>query len=369
MVGVVRAHEQAGRDDTCRPEASQEPDVPFMIWAGERGWSAMAEWVMAAVVLIVVAAGVLSFVYWKEANEGLDKDQRAERRTAKRHLRQVTKSHKTMIRQAEQAILAAENTHAASIRGAERALKKAERTHAKGIEEAQQRLDELQDPRGKRLASYRGHKLYEHALVTPHGEAILEGATASVDTVGNLITKSRATLDRMASDGQEMGPLGSILSNGLTETGDGGNNDLHLLVEAHGASSVVQCSPDDGPRARQFAVQIMSAAAAESVYVASLPGLLDIAHQQLQAARNATGPIDSARSELQRVRTDPVALATIQLAKEGLEQTRRDPDALGAIEAAARDLAAIDGGSSSTTGTAVGPPPPSAPPPAPGSTP
>jgi hypothetical protein len=69
-----------------------------------------------------------------------------------------------------------------------------------------------QEPRGRKLATFQKHTLYEHAIVTTNGEANLDGVHAEVDTAGNLTTKSRATLTRMAAGGLLLGPLGSILS-------------------------------------------------------------------------------------------------------------------------------------------------------------
>lgn len=285
---------------------------------------------LVVVVLIALAAGAFLLVKQRRDASGISKEQRAELRDAKRQLRQVNADH------------------SASIRAAERDIIRATKSYKQRIDAAQKQLDGLQDPRGRKLATFQKHTLYEHAIVTPNGESNLEGVRADVDTAGNLTTKSRSTLTRMAAGGLLLGPLGSILSMGLKKTKEIDKRELYLLVDAPSAPSVVQCPPDEGLKAREFATKVNSAATAEATYRQQLPTLLDQARQELRAAKDATGPVESAQAELARA--------------------TNDPDALAAIERAQRQLAAVEGALPTGEKPALPPPPsvvdpPASPPP------
>jgi type II secretory pathway pseudopilin PulG len=216
-------------------------------------------------VLVGLVGGTLLLVKQRRDASGISSEQRAELRDAKRQVRQVKADHST------------------AIKAAQRGLKKAEQSYEQQIDAAQKRLVALQEPRGRKLATFQKHTLYEHAIVTTNGEANLDGVHAEVDTAGNLTTKSRATLTRMAAGGLLLGPLGSILSLGLQKTKEIDKRELYLLIVAANASSVVQCPPDEGLKAREFAMKVNAAAAAEAGYRQRLPALLDQARQQLRA--------------------------------------------------------------------------------------
>ncbi|MEX1164622.1 MAG: hypothetical protein WEB03_13700 [Nitriliruptor sp.] len=253
--------------------------------------------VLSVLLLIALAAGALLLVKQRQDASGTSQEQRAELRDAKRGLRQVQAEYTTAIKVAE------------------RDIKKASKSYQRQIDVAQKQLKALQDPRGKKLAAFQKHTLYEHAIVTPNGESNLEGVRAEVDTAGNLTTKSRSTLTRMAAGGVLLGGLGSILSMGLKKTKEIDKRELYLLVDAPSAPSVVQCPPDDGLKAREFAAKVNAAASVEAAYRQRLPALLDQGQQQLQAAKDATGPVESAQTDLARATNDPDALAAIERAQ------------------------------------------------------
>lgn len=276
---------------------------------------------LSLVVLLALASGAFLLIKQRRAASGVSPEQRAELREAKRRLRQAQAEHSTNIRAAEQN------------------LKKATKNYKRQIDAAQQRLASLKDSRGKKLAAFQKHTLYEHAIVTPNGESNLDGVSAEVDTAGNLTTKSRSTLTRMAAGGLLLGPLGAILSMGLKKTKEVDKRELYLLVDAPSAPSVVQCPPDQGLRAREFAMKVNAAASAEVAYRERLPTMLEQARQQLQAAKDATSPVESAQEELARA--------------------TNDPDALAAIETAQRQLATVEGSLPTGEKPALPLPPPS----------
>ena len=261
--------------------------------------------VFIVVVLIALASGSFLLIKRRRDASGISQEMRSELRDAKRQLRRVRTEHSTAVKAAEQD------------------LKKTTKSYERQVNAAQKQLDGLQDARGKKLASFQKHTLFEHVIVTPNGESNLVGVRAEVDTAGNLTTKSRSTLTRMAAGGLVLGPLGSILSLGLKKTKEIDKRELYLLIDAPSAPSVVRCPPDDGLKARQFATAVNSAAAAEESYRQRLPGLLDEARQDVQAAKGATGHVELARAELARATEDPDALAAIEVAQRQLAAVER----------------------------------------------
>lgn len=236
---------------------------------------------------------------------GLNNDQRAELRSAKRKLR------------------GAETDHAAAVRDAERRRDEAVDAHQARIARAKDELEALRDPRGRILATYRGHTLHEHVIVTPKGESSLVGASAVVDTAGNLTTTSRATLTRMAAGGVVAGPVGAILSLGFKKSKNIDRREVYLLIDAGEAASVTDCPGDAGLVARAFAMQVNVAAEAEVTFRRQLPGLLLEAQQELVAAEAATGPIEAAQGDIARVTNDPDAMARTRAACRQLELVQR----------------------------------------------
>jgi hypothetical protein len=283
--------------------------------------------VFIVVLLIALASGSFLLIKRRRDASGISQELRSELRDAKRQLRRARTEHSTAVKAAEQD------------------LKKNTKSYERQVDAAQKQLDGLQDARGKKLASFQKHTLFEHVIVTPNGDSALVGVRAEVDTAGNLTTKSRSTLTRMAAGGLVLGPLGSILSLGLKKTKEIDKRELYLLIDAPSASSVVQCPPDDGLKARQFATAVNAAATAEESYRQRLPALLDQARQHVQAAKGATEPVESARAELARA-TD-------------------DPDALASIEVAQRQLAAVERSLPTGERPALPPPPPGTDPPTP----
>jgi Short C-terminal domain len=117
-------------------------------------------------------------------------------------------------------------------------------------------LSQLEDPVGSQLTTWRGVVVFQRWIRAPHGEGPILGTEVVVDTAGNLAVTRRATLTRMAAGGLLLGPLGALLSTGVSKPKRHDVREVYLLIENPQFSSVVPCLPREGPKARQFAAQI-----------------------------------------------------------------------------------------------------------------
>src|SRR5207248_9531397 len=96
----------------------------------------------------------------------------------------------------------AQEAHSKAIQSSQKHLADAERSYRKAVQNAQQVLQSWSNPSyGRRLATYQGITLYEHAIATPQGTAPILGASATVDTAGNLAVTKRVTLTRLVAGG------------------------------------------------------------------------------------------------------------------------------------------------------------------------
>ena len=216
------------------------------------------------------------------------------------------------------ALRRARAAHAALIRTAERGVRSVERTHSSRLAELDQRIVALEDPRGVRLDAYGPVTLHALRIVTPAGEAPLDGAEASVETAGALSERKRTTLTRLAVGGALLGPLGAVLALGFPKRKKVDDRELYLLIEAGAASCVLQVQPDDGARVRAFATQVNAAAMLVAQRRARTAAELAAARSELAEVREDHSALDAARDRLAAARTDTAALVGIGRAEQAL---------------------------------------------------
>ena len=216
------------------------------------------------------------------------------------------------------ALRRARAAHAALIRTAERGVRSVERTHSSRLAELDQRIVALEDPRGVRLDAYGPVTLHALRIVTPAGEAPLDGAEASVETAGALSERKRTTLTRLAVGGALLGPLGAVLALGFPKRKKVDDRELYLLIEAGAASCVLQVQPDDGARVRAFATQVNAAAMLVAQRRARTAAELAAARVELAEVREDHSALDAARDRLAAARTDTAALVGIGRAEQAL---------------------------------------------------
>jgi len=229
------------------------------------------------------------------------------------------------------ALRRARAAHAGLIRSAERSVRSVERKHSSRLAELDQRIVALEDPRGVRLDAFGPVTLHALRIVTPAGEAPLDGAEASVDTAGALSERKRTTLTRLAVGGALLGPLGAVLALGFPKRKKVDDRELYLLIEAGSASCVLQVQPDDGARVRAFATQVNAAATLVAQRRAQTAAELATTRAELDAVREDHSALDAARDRLADARTDADALAVIGRAEQALALANdRLADVLGA---------------------------------------
>jgi hypothetical protein len=223
---------------------------------------------------------------------------------------------------ADIALRRARSAHAGLIRTAERGVRSVERKHSSRLAELDQRIVALEDPRGVRLDAFGPVALHALRILTPAGEAPLDGAEATVDTAGSLSEHKRTTLTRLAVGGALLGPLGAILALGFPKRRTVDGRELYLLIEAGPASCVVQVKPDDGARVRAFATQVNAAASLVAQRRAQTAAELAATRAELDAVREDHSALDAARGALAAARADAAALARISAAEVRLAAER-----------------------------------------------
>ncbi|MEV0716786.1 hypothetical protein [Asanoa sp. NPDC050611] len=256
--------------------------------------------VSALIVLVVLIAGGLTFRAKRRRRDPLAAEHHAELKVARKGLREAEKARND------------------AIRNAQRSLRSAERAHAKQVRQAQSALSEVTNPDGKRIGSYGGVKLHELAVHTPNGRGDLIGASATVDTAGNLVLSKRPTLTRMAAGGLLLGPLGALGSLAFQKTKKHDARELYLLIETPDLASVVKCPADEGLKARSFAAKINTAAKQAEAIAAARPGQIQEARKTLASAEADTAAVESARAELAQVEGDTVLSEHVEVAQARL---------------------------------------------------
>ena len=222
--------------------------------------------------------------------------------------------------------------HASLVRTAERAVRSAEKQHSSQLAELDRRIVALEDPRGVRLDALGPVTLHALRIVTPAGEAPLDGAQATVDTAGALTERKRTTFTRLAVGAATFGAVGAILALGFPKRTKVDGRELYLLIEAGAASCVLRIDPDDGARVRAFATRINAAASLVTERRVATARELAEAQAELAAVREDHSAMDAARERLSEARVDGPALARIAAAERELAAAR---DALAVLRQAA----------------------------------
>ena len=246
---------------------------------------------MIALVIIVVLLAVLGFWLWrrkKTADPAVT--------AAKQELSQHSKALKVAQKQRDD-----------SIKNGQRQVAEAQKKYNQHVTSAQKKLVELQDPKGKRLGSYHGVRLYERWIETPHGSGPVRDTVASVDTQ----VSSRITATRLVT-------LGVFALAAKKKTGA-----IYLSIDNPQLASVVECPKDDNTKARQFAVQITNAGKAAAAIEERLPALIEQAEADLKACQGATRPIELAQEELVTIEAEPTMLEAIRAEEAAVAAARQ----------------------------------------------
>lgn len=225
----------------------------------------------------------------------------------------------------------ASREYAANVRRAEQSLEKSEKLWNKSVSRAQKQVATAQELPTRALANYSGQvgrfALYGDSIETEQGRFKLDRSVhADVDTAGNLATKSRPTLTRMAAGGLLLGPVG-ILAGGLfkkSKTVE--NRELYLLIEGSDFATLVQAKPDHGSKLRQLAVEINNAARSVDDFHQRCRAALHEAETDLATRQADRSAIESASMALETIRADRSRLAKAESAMSNRALAIRPPD-------------------------------------------
>lgn len=240
---------------------------------------------VALIVVVVLVLAAVGFVIWrrKTADPAVV--------AAKQELSERTK-----------ALKAAKKERADAIGHCQKELAEAQRKYNQYVNSAQKKLAELEDPKGKRLGTYRGIHLYERWIETPHGNGPVAGTVATVDSQ----VSSRITATRLVTIG-----LFALAAKKKT----GAN---YLSIDSPALASVIECPPEQSTLARQFAVKITNAGKAAVALEEQLPEMIEQAKADLKACQEFTRPTEVARADLAAIEAEPTMLETIRAAEEGV---------------------------------------------------
>jgi hypothetical protein len=274
------------------------------IWRGFRSWPLWVQipcWVVAAcfsvftlmaALLGLVVVLFLGLTFWRHP---------ASHREIHKQLGAATKEVKS-----------AESDHQKLIKTSEKQLAQVQKAYDKQVANYQSQLTALRNPMGRQLGMYQGCVLSELWISTPQGSGPVAGASASCDTASNMVVKSRATLTRMAAGGLVLGPLGAVLSLGFKKQKVDDHRELYLLIETSTFASVVECPPDQGVKARQFAAAVMTAGMNADAIAQQRPKQIATAEEQLATFQLSGGGVPEATIALDAVKLDPERLAAIE---------------------------------------------------------
>lgn len=138
------------------------------------------------------------------------------------------------------------------VRSAKRALASATRVQKKTLSAAKRELEELRDPKGRRVASGGGVQVFQRWIVTPQGSGSIIGVTASAED--NTSIHKRITATRMVGLG--------IFALAAPKKRGGGN--AYVVIDGPHINGVAIFSGDKqqtvGPKAFALAASINNAA-------------------------------------------------------------------------------------------------------------
>ena len=251
---------------------------------------------------------------------------------AREAYKQAEKNYRDAVKQAETELKVAQEAHSKAVQSSQKQLADVEGSYRKAVQNAQQVLQSWSNPgHGRRLATYQGITLYEHAIATPQGTAPTLGASATVDTAGNLAVTKRVTLTRLVAGGI----IGGLI---FQKKSKDDTRELYIVIETPTIVTAVKCPPDQGMRARQLAANIQQQANWAANWTRQRETALPQAEAWLSHVTADTAAWQAAWAELARVQADPAYIWAVDEARKRLSETRRD---LTSIEAARGGLTAI----------------------------
>ena len=261
---------------------------------------------------------------WGRSEE--EKDRRQEAKAAKSASKDLEKARRRDLRDAKARLKEAEKVRARALAEARGNVAAAERARQLRVDTAIQQLRTAEDPQGQRVGTYRGIVLFERFIVTPQGSGTIKGASATVDTAGNLAVSKRPTLTRMAAGGILLGPLGAVGSLAFQKRKDVDMRELYLMVETEQFAAVVQCPADDGMKARQFAAAITTAGRLFDVNEPIRHQTIEWANYEIDAASKDVAAIVAANENLARVEADESLRGEIESAQSALSAISAPPE-------------------------------------------
>jgi hypothetical protein len=131
---------------------------------------------------------------------------------------------------------------------------------------------------------------------------------ASVDTAGNLATKSRPTLTRMAAGGLLLGPVGILAGGMFKKSKSVDNRELYLMIEGSDFATLIQAKPNDGPRLRELAMSINNAAKSVETFKKNCEQAVDSARNQLAALEADRSSVEAAIAAVTAAKSDRTRL-------------------------------------------------------------
>jgi hypothetical protein len=247
--------------------------------------------------------GVVLFVRWlREHGVGIGRWQMSEE----------DKSRRSELRAHNKDVRSIERTHQRAIGQARAALGKAEKARRKHIVSLEKEVAQAMEP--EKLDGFwstRGWaKLYEDRVETAKGTIPLTpGVLVDVNASGNLAIGGRSTLTRMGTGAVVAGPLGFMVGMAAKKDRKVDTRELYLIIQSEsGGGVVVACSPDQGEKVRQFALNVMGAARVAPQAAEARRQLIARATAALAKAQGDTRTVDSARLDLERVQSNKPAL-------------------------------------------------------------
>lgn len=209
----------------------------------------------------------------------------------------------------------ARNQH---VKAAKKSLDGATKQRERAIKQVMSEIAALQDPKGKKIASYQGVTLHEYWIGTPHGSGSVAGMQASVDSQPS----SRITATRLIA-------IGIFALAARKQTGK-----VYLSIDGPELVSVVECPHDQNRNAREFAVKIGNAGRAATAAAQARPGQLARAKSALVGAQDTTA-VDAFRKELAAAEADERFLEPIRTARAALTVVEKEHELVKAAAAGA----------------------------------
>ena len=221
------------------------------------------------------------------------------------------KARRHELRAYNRDVKAIERDHNRRVRDARAELKKAEKTQRGRVSSLEKQLQRARTPdKLDGVWSTKGWaRLLEDRVETSKGTIPLStSVVADISTSGNLAIGGRSTLTRMGTGAVIAGPLGFMVGMAAKKDRKVDTRELYLIVQDNDGGIVVPCSPDQGEKVRQFALNLMAAARRAPQAAEARRRLVEEAERALRAARSDTGNVESARAALESVETERLAL-------------------------------------------------------------